>query len=216
MIYAKNSMMIVTKPQALIATLLLSVTGHACALTLQNQEFSDAAIFTAVVNHFKKPLMHRFNPDAAGEHKPLLVLGPELKFGKKIMAPSFKHLTRQELVEQQQAVFLLVTNARPDLERNALYVDYDIPSNASFGVLKVFPKDGVLAAEVQDSFRSSSGARSTYGQLYEGVACRDGTEMAYRWNYYASKRGSGRCLGTMFTEFDGWFTPSMEPTPLAQ
>lgn len=105
MIYAKNSMMIVTKPQALIATLLLGASGHACALTLQNQEFSDAAIFTAVVNHFKKPLMHRFNPDAAGEHKPLLVLGPELKFGKKIMAPSFKHLTRQELVEQQQAVF---------------------------------------------------------------------------------------------------------------
>jgi hypothetical protein len=203
-----NLVMIFSKTQALVAAWLLCAASHASALTLQNQDFSDDEVFTAVVNKFKKSLLHRFNPAAPGDPKPLLVLGPALKFGKKMVSQSFTHLTQQELVEQQQAVFLLVTRARPDAESSALYVDYDVPSNASFGVLKVYPKEGVLVADVHDSFRSSSGARATYGKLYEGVACRDDTEMAYRWNYYERNRGSGRCLDTTFTEFEGWFKPS--------
>jgi hypothetical protein len=191
-----------------ITAMLLCATSHALALELQHQNFGDDEIFTAVVNTFKKPLLHRFNPAAPAERKPLLVLGPALKFGKKITSQTFTHLTRQELVAQQQAVFLLVIKAAPDPERSALYVEYDIPSNASYGVLKVYPKDGGLVTEVTDSFRSSSGARATYGELYEGVACRDDTEMAYRWNYYERNRASGHCPGATFTEFEGWFKPS--------
>jgi hypothetical protein len=204
-------MMTFSKTQTLVAAMLLCFASHASALKLQNQNFGDDEIFTAVVTKFKKSLLHRFNPAAPAERKPLLVLGPALEFSGKIKSQSFTHLTRQELVAQQQAVFLLVTKAAPDLERSALYVEYDIPSNASYGVLKVYPKDGGLVAEVADSFRSSSGARATYGQLYEGVACQDNTEMAYRWNYYEGDRASGRCLDTMFTEFDGWFQPSTSP-----
>lgn len=181
--------------------MLLCAASPVWALELQSQNFSDDEIFSAVVNRFKKPLQHRFNPAATDERKPLLVLGPALKFGAKIKSQAFTHLTQQELVAEQQAVFILITNARPDVERNALYVDYDIPSNASFGVLKVYPKDGVLVAESHDSYRSSSGARATYGKLYKGVACRDNTEMAYRWNYYGRNGASGRCPDTMFTEF---------------
>lgn len=189
------------KTPLFIAAMLLSATSPVCALELQNQNFSDDEIFSAVVNRFKKPLLHRFNPAATEERKPLLVLGPALKFGRKIQSASFTHLTQQELVAQQQAVFILVDNARPDPERSALYVNYDIPSNASFGVLKVYPKDGVLVAESHDSYRSSSGARATYGKLYKGVTCQDNTEMAYRWNYYARSGSGGRCPETMFTEF---------------
>lgn len=181
--------------------LCLSAASPARALELQNQNFSDDEIFSAVVNRFKKPLQHRFNPAAAGERKPLLVLGPALKFGKKMQSQSFTHVTQQELVAEQQAVFILVEKAAPDPERNALYVNYDIPSNASFGVLKVYPKDGVLVAESHDSYRSSSGARATYGKLYKGVACQDNTEMAYRWNYYIRSGSGGRCPEAMFTEF---------------
>lgn len=181
--------------------MLLCAANPVSALELQNQNFSDDEIFSAVVNRFKKPLLHRFNPAAAQERKPLLVLGPALKFGKKIQSQTFTHLTQQELVAGQQAVFILVENARPDPERTALYVNYDIPSNASFGVLKVYPKDGVLVAESHDSFRSSSGARATYGKLYKGVACQDNTEMAYRWNYYTRSGSGGRCPEAMFTEF---------------
>ncbi|MBX9816385.1 MAG: hypothetical protein K2X79_00070 [Burkholderiaceae bacterium] len=184
-----------------IAAMLLCAAGAVGALELQHQNFSDDEIFSTVVNKFKKPLMHRFNPATAGAQKPLLVLGPALKFGKKVKSESFTHLTQQELVAQQEAVFILITNAYPDVERNALYVEYDIPSNASFGVLTVSPRDGVLVAEVKDSFRSSSGARATYGKLYDGVPCRDNTEMAYRWNYYERKGSSGRCADVMFTEF---------------
>ena len=184
-----------------IAAMLSYAASPAWALELQKQNFSDDEIFSAVVTRFKKPLQHRFNPAAEGERKPLLVLGSALKFGKKIQSPSFTHLTQQELVAEQQAVFILVENARPDPDRNVLYVDYDIPSNASFGVLKVYPKDGALVAESHDSYRSSSGARATYGKLYKGVACRDNTEMAYRWNYYTRSGSGGRCPETMFTEF---------------
>lgn len=181
--------------------MLLCAANPAWALELQNQNFSDDEIFSAVVNRFKKPLLHRFNPAATGEQQPLLVLGSALKFGKKIQSASFTHLTQQELVAEQQAVFILIANARPDPEHSALYVDYDIPSNASFGVLKVYPKEGVLVAETHDSFRSSSGARATYGKLYKGVGCRDNTEMAYRWNYYIRNGANGRCPEKTFTEF---------------
>ncbi|MDW5445181.1 hypothetical protein [Polaromonas sp. SM01] len=195
--------MMYLKTQKSIAAMLLCLgaANHVWALELQHQHFSDDEIFSAVINRFKKPLLHRFNAAATGERQPLLVLGPALKFSTKIKSTSFTHLTQQELVEQQQAVFILVTKAYPDPERNALYVDYDIPSNASFGVLKVYPKDGGLVTEVVDSFRSSSGARATYGKLYKGVACQDNTEMAYRWAYYVSNGSSGRCPDKMFTEF---------------
>lgn len=135
----------------------------------------------------------------------MLVLGSALKFSAKIKSRSFTHLTQQELVSQQQAVFILITHMYPDAERNALYVAYDIPSNASYGVLRVYPESGVLVVEEKDSFRSSSGARATYGKLYEGVACRDNTEMAYRWNYYEDTGSGGRCPGATFTEFADGF-----------
>ena len=189
------------KTHPFIAAMLICAANPVWALELQNQNFSDDEIFSAVVNKFKKPLLHRFNPAATGERKPLLVLGPALKFGKKMQSQSFTHLTQEELVAEQQAVFILIENTGPDAERTALYVKYDIPSNASYGVLKVYPKDGVLVAETHDSYRSSSGARFTYGKLYKGVACRDNTEMAYRWNYYGRNGASGRCPEAMFTEF---------------
>lgn len=198
-------------PQRLLAALLLCAATSGWTLELQKQEFSDDQIFSAIVNRFKKPLQHRFDTAATGDQKPVLVLGHALKFDKRMVSKSFIHVTQQELVAKQEAVFILVTKAAPDLESNALYVDYDMPSNASYGVLKVYPKDGVLVAETEDSFRSSSGARATYGKLYEGVACRDNTEMAYRWNYYERRGASGRCLDTTFTEFKDWFEPAAKP-----
>jgi len=189
------------KTHSFMAAMLLCAASPVGALELQNQNFSDDEIFSAVVNRFKKPLLHRFNPAADDKRKPLLVLGPALKFGAKIKSQTFTHLTQQELVAEQQAVFILVEKARPNPERTELYVDYDIPSNASFGVLKVYPKDGVLVTETLDSYRSSSGARATYGKLYKGIACQNNTEMAWRWNYYARNGSSGRCPETMFTEF---------------
>jgi hypothetical protein len=184
-----------------IAFLLLSLPHAAWSVTLDGQDFSDDEIFTAVVQRFKKSLSHRFNPADTSDKKPHLIFGPKVKVGKKLQSQSFVHITQQELVEQQLAVFLLITEASLDPTRKSLYVSYDIPSNASFGVLKLFVKEGALAVESAQAMRSSSGARVTYGQLYEGVACQDETEMAYRWNYYENRRVSGRCLDKMFTEF---------------
>jgi hypothetical protein len=188
-------------PKQFISALLLCAVNSVWALELQQQNFSDDEIFSAVVNFFRIPLIHRFTPGASGNLQPLLVLGPEMKFGKKISSQSFIHLTLQELVDRQEAVFILINKAHPDADRTSLYVYYDIPSNASFGILKVHPKKGLLIAETYDSYRSSSGAREIYGRLYEGVTCRDNTEMAYRWSYYVRKGESGRCQDIMFTEF---------------
>ncbi len=41
-------------------------------------------------------------------------------------------MTNQELVALQEAVFIVIANAYPDLERNPPYVDYDVPIHASF------------------------------------------------------------------------------------
>lgn len=193
------------KVQKLIAVTLLCAAGPVWALELLNQKFSDDEILSAVVGKFRKTLLHRFNSADKGERKPLLVLGSALKFSAKVRSQSFTHLTQQELVSQQQAVFILITHMYPDADRSALYVAYDIPSNASYGVLRVYPENGVLVVEEKDSFRSSSGARATYGKLYEGVACRDNTEMAYRWNYYEDNGSSGHCPEAMFTEFTNPF-----------
>lgn len=182
----------------------LFATSAAYALELQQQSFSDDEIFTAVVERFKRPLMYRFNPRASGERKPVLVLGPALKYGREVESKSFVHLSRQDLVAQQLAVFILVKKSHPDLKSEVLYVHYEIPSNASFGVLKVFPKDGALVAEEVESFRSSSGARVAYGELYEHTTCRDGTEMAYRWNMQERSAVDGRCPEKIFTEFTQW------------
>lgn len=199
------------KPAQLTAALLLCASSPLWALELQKETFTDDQIFSTVVSKFEKALGHRFSAPGTADAKPLLVLGPELKFGTKMMSKSFIHLTQQELVAQQQAVFIRINKAYPDPEHNAVFVHYDIPSNASFGTLKIYPKEGVLVTETIDSYRSSSGARATYGKLYEGVACRDNSEMAYRWNHYERRASSGRCLGRMFTEFTGWFESPGQP-----
>ncbi|MFC3216915.1 hypothetical protein, partial [Comamonas sp. JC664] len=42
-------------------------------------------------------------------------------------------------------------------------------------------------------YRSSSGARATYARLYGGLPCRNGSEMAYRFNYADRYARSGEC-----------------------
>ena len=111
-----------TRPFIAAMLLCLFASSPVWALELQNQNFSDDEIFSAVVNRFKKSLQHRFNPAATGERKPLLVLGPALKFGKKMQSQTFTHLTQEELVAEQQAVFILIENSGPDAERTTLYV----------------------------------------------------------------------------------------------
>ena len=64
--------------------------------------------------------------------------------------------------------------------------------------LRIQDQDGKLVFKSEESFRSSSGSRATYARLYGGLACRDGTEMAYRYNFYGRSSESGACARPTF------------------
>ena len=81
-----------------------------------------------------------------------------------------------------------------------ILIDYEIPTNASSGTLRVKDQDGKLVFETKDSYRSGSGSRSTYARLYGGIACRDDREMAFRYNFYVLDRESGRCARPTFPD----------------
>ena len=83
-----------------------------------------------------------------------------------------------------------------------MLVEYDTPRNASYGILRIQAVDGKLVFKTEDSYRSSSGVRATYARLYGGQPCRDGTEMAYAYNYYANSSESGKCRAATFPGSD--------------
>lgn len=66
-----------------------------------------------------------------------------------------------------------------------LTVTYSTPYNGRFGTVIVRSTEGAWAVSDHQKAHSSSGARFFYGELYEGVTCRSGSEMARRWNMYA-------------------------------
>ena len=49
------------------------------------------------------------------------------------------------------------------------------------------------------------GARATYARLYGGLPCRDGSEMAYRFNYAENFSRSGKCPVPVFPSTDSAF-----------
>jgi hypothetical protein len=63
-------------------------------------------------------------------------------------------------------------------------VSYSTPYNGSYGKVVLARANGTWTIQQHDKMHSSSGARGFYGELYDGVDCRDGTEMARRWNSY--------------------------------
>ena len=63
-------------------------------------------------------------------------------------------------------------------------VTYQTPYNGKYGTFTLSKTDGNWSIQDHQQMHSSSGARYFYGELYEGVACRDGSEMAKRWNMY--------------------------------
>ena len=56
--------------------------------------------------------------------------------------------------------------------------------NGKYGTATFSKTDGQWTVQDHQRMHSSSGARNFYGELYEGTDCRDGSEMAKRWNTY--------------------------------
>jgi len=129
----------------------------------------------------------------------VLLEGKALQLGPRLRSTAtWRVLTQEQLVTEQRAVFIIVTQLGaqgPDI-----LIDYEIPTNASSGTLRVKDQDGKLVLETKDSYRSSSGSRFTYARLYGGIACRDDTEMSFRYNFYVLERESGRCARPTFPD----------------
>ena len=124
-----------------------------------------------------------------------LALAPRLK-----SVPGMRVLTQEQLVAEQRANFLIITQLGSD--GRDMMVEYDTPRNASYGVLRIQAVDGKLVFKTEDSYRSSSGVRATYARLYGGQPCRDGTEMSYAFNAYARSAESGKCRVASFPSSD--------------
>jgi len=91
-------------------------------------------------------------------------------------------LTPAEAKEQQLAYFVQVTLSSP--APGQVVVQYSHPAPAYFGALTLTQEGGGWTVSQNKSYHSSSGARGFYGKMYEGVKCKDGSEMALRWNSY--------------------------------
>jgi hypothetical protein len=162
-----------------------------------------AELLAAVVQRFEKPLKFKFDaPDnlPAAQRMPVVILtgkAAEL-YDPSIKSKLFQLMTEPAVVALQLASFVLVTQV--GAVGDDILLDYEIPSNASYGVMRIAASAGFLSVDITDSYRSSSGARATYGKMYEKTVCQNGTEMAYRWNYYRNDKGNGTCPGSTFAD----------------
>jgi hypothetical protein len=90
--------------------------------------------------------------------------------------------TREAAKAEQLAWFVYVSKIT--LGPDQASVAYETPYNGKFGTATFSKTDGQWAVQDHQRMHSSSGARHFYGELYEGTDCRDGSEMAKRWNTY--------------------------------
>lgn len=194
--FSKRSRSLLTALLALAMSVFHAAPVH--ARDARNRTAQE--LFEALVQRFSGVLLAsptRSSP--APETAVVLLEGKALPLGPRLQnTATWRVLTQEQLVAEQRAVFIIVTQLGaqgPDI-----LIDYEIPTNASSGTLRVKDQDGKLVFETIDSYRSGSGSRFTYARLYGGIACRDDTEMAFRYNFYVLDRESGRCARPTFPD----------------
>ncbi|GAB2814581.1 hypothetical protein GCM10027276_14290 [Comamonas piscis] len=185
----------------LLACLLASTA--ACAKDAS--DYSAQELVEALTQRLSKSLLAGPTRDAPPNTTAIVVLeGKALPLAAKLQStPGMRMLSKEQLVAEQRANFLIISQLGqqgPDM-----LVDYETPNNASFGTLRIQQKDGKLVFKAEDTYRSSSGARATYARIYGGQPCRNGSEMAYRFNYADRYARSGDCPVERFPTSDSAF-----------
>ncbi|MFG5779317.1 hypothetical protein ACFIQF_19840 [Comamonas sp. J-3] len=182
------------------AVLLISVAmGCAAAQARDAVEYSTQELVEALaMQRFQKLLLAGPTRSAPPNDAVIVLLeGKGLQLAPRLTSvPGMRVLTQEQLVAEQRANFLIISQLGS--QGRDMLVDYYTPRNASYGVLRIQAADGKLVFKAEDSYRSSSGVRATYARLYGGQPCRDGTEMAYAYNYYANSSESGKCRAAVF------------------
>lgn len=193
-----------TRRTIVIATLGFAVLcfGAAPVCARDASDHSTQELVDALVQRFSKvllasPTRSSPSPDTAV----VLLEGKAMPLASQLRnAAKWRVLTQDQLVAEQRAVFIIISQL--GMQGPDMLVDYEIPSNASFGTLRILGKDDKLVFKSEESYRSSSGSRATYARLYGGLVCRDGTEMAHRYNFYARSSESGVCARPTFPGTD--------------
>ncbi len=186
------------------AALLISIAmGCAAAQAKDAVEYSTQELVEALaMQHFQKLLLAGPTRSAPPNDAAIVLLQDKgLRLAPRLTSvPGMRVLSQAQLVAEQRANFLIISQLGS--EGRDMLVEYDTPRNASYGILRIQAVDGKLVFKTEDSYRSSSGVRATYARLYGGQPCRDGTEMAYAYNYYANSSESGKCRAATFPGSD--------------
>ena len=176
---------------ALLAALAVASAAAQNSTPLAQRSMDE--VMAAVAQRYHKPLTGSPSRNGPRAERPTFVFtGKATRYlDQPYKSGAFRVIDEKQLISEQRAVFMLVSQI--GLDGDDLMMDYDIPNTASYGTLRLTLNEENIKVTAEDSYRSSSGSRATYARLYGGVACRDNTEMAWRYNFYAQDRESGRC-----------------------
>lgn len=157
--------------------------------------------FAAGVPFLKK----RFdgNSTSTAEHPVVLIVTDESSFLRSLQLndPAIILMPQADVVAAQLASFASLSGL--EIEGDHAVMKYEIPASDRTGEMRFTRSAGQWKKRSRNESRSLASARGLYGRLYAGAVCRDGTEMAYRWNYLASRRAeryAGTCPGTEFPD----------------
>ena len=150
-------------------------------------------VIGAIAKRYQKPLTGSPSRSGPRAEIPTIVLTDKATpyLSERYDSPAFRVIDEKKLISEQRAVFILISQI--GLDGDDLMVDYNIPNTASYGSFRMSLDGNDIKIKPEESFRSSSGSRATYAQLYGGLACRDNSEMAWRYNFYSYDRESGTC-----------------------
>jgi hypothetical protein len=188
-----------------VPLLLACLLASTAACAKDASDYNTQELVEALTQRLSKVLLAGPTRDSPDNTAAIIVLeGKALVLAPQLQStPGMRVLSKEQLVAEQRSNFLIISQLGqqgPDM-----LVDYETPNNASYGTLRIQQKDGKLVFKAQDTYRSSSGARATYARLYGGLPCRNGSEMAYRFNYADRFVRSGECPVARFPTSDSPF-----------
>lgn len=105
-------------------------------------------------------------------------------FGNKMRV-----LNSAEIVKQQITHFITIASIKK--QDDGILIEWQRPMKARFGKALISQADGHLVYKKIENFHSGSMGRSVMRELYQGVSCRDETQLAYYSSFYKH----GKCAG---------------------
>lgn len=168
-----------------MSRIVFASTVAACCAVAQAQEASppvDAAVLAAALPAALEAVYEKPQGFGSAPFTPVVVWadGLAVPAALRVFDTPVTLRSRAQARDEQRAWFVYLGSATQTAE--GLQLRYSKPYNGQGGTVTLKLEDGSWKAVGNAKMHSSSGARAFYGELYDGVKCRDGGEMALRWN----------------------------------